>query len=144
MRRLLVLLVACADPGDPPVQTPLVTVSTDKGFVEVTTPTYTMGFSPGGLHLPDSLKVGGRELFATGRIVREDRSVVPGTTTLTNVTGPCGCDNGGGTPFFFTSFWAFEEIQDANAHVDKDGNPTTGGMNQACTIYPDRAVAVSW
>lgn len=215
---LLVVLVGCADAGDPPVQTPLITVNNDSGFFQVVAPTYSMSFSQAGVHLPDHLIVGGHELLSTnptnpcaleglvgigifpalsiiagdvgvnrtssidpiftgpavaklavgydvdfmcggtqtasgqaiftlfpgGRIVREDRMVVPGSATLDSTSDPCGCETGGGTHFFFTTFWAFEDVLGDAAHVDRDGIPTQGGKNQGCTLYEDHAVGVSW
>jgi hypothetical protein len=82
-------------------------------------------------------------MFPVGRIMREDRMVIPGTTTLDRTSDPCGCESGGGTNFFFTSFYGFSEVADAASHVDREGNPTDGG-EPACTLFEDAAVGVAW
>ena len=81
-------------------------------------------------------------MFPNGRIVREDRDVTPSTSKL-GLSTPCGChDSDPPSNLFFTSFWAFDP--DGATEVDSDGDATTGGLSQACTIYDDRAIGVAW
>lgn len=84
-------------------------------------------------------------LFPGGRIVREDVMVVPSTHRL-GMVGSCGCQQETQPQnfhnLFFTSFWAFDP---GNAsQVQADGSPVTEDVYAACTMYADRAVAVSW
>lgn len=79
--------------------------------------------------------------FPGGRIVRQDR-VTPSATPL-GLSTTCGCqDMDPPQNLFFTTFYAFDP--DGAAQVDADGVETTGNVAQACTMYPDRAVGVSW
>jgi hypothetical protein len=77
--------------------------------------------------------------FPNGRIVRKD-AISPSTHVL-SPTNPCGC--GDNSPFFLTTFWAFDEGHGATT-VDAAGDPVTDGVGQACTMYPDKAIGVAW
>jgi hypothetical protein len=110
-------------------------------FIAKVNVSYEVDYECGG---PQTLK--GQTLFTffpTGRIVREDRGVQPSSTTLTK-TANCGCQQGANPPsdLFFTSYWAFTR-SDAE-QVNNEGTVVTEGVDQACNIYPDRAIAISW
>jgi hypothetical protein len=81
-----------------------------------------------------------------GRIVREDVMVAPSTNTL-GVVANCGCQQNSTMPhdLAFTSFWAFDPGKQAT-QVQANGSPVGAADNvyQACTMYPERAIGVSW
>jgi hypothetical protein len=82
-------------------------------------------------------------IFPTGRIVRQDHNIQPVTTAITApVNTQCGC-NPDAQSFFFTTFWSFDAAGLID-HVDETGNPTTGDVFRACSIYDDHGIAVAW
>ena len=87
-------------------------------------------------------------LLPGGRIIREDKMVIPSSDQL-GLDLHCGCQQASNPQdrhnLFFTSFWAFDPNRATQVYAD--GNMVTDLVNDiyaACTLYPDRAVAVSW
>jgi hypothetical protein len=81
--------------------------------------------------------------FPSGRIVRNDLAISPTTTTATGAD--CTCANDAVATYFFTSFWAFQ-VDAAGAQVTRAGEPAADVLAEpgACTLYPDRAIAVNF
>lgn len=84
-------------------------------------------------------------LMPTGRIVRHDVMVVPSTNHL-GLELHCGCQQETMQQnvhnLFFTSYWAFDPT--LARQVNAAGNMVTEDVYDACTLYPDRAIAVRW
>ena len=92
-----------------------------------------------------SQKVTGKSIytfFPTGRIVRQDLGIQASTTLMNSSLG-CACEtpDPGGGGFVFTSYWAFNQ---SDANVGADNVAVTTNANGACSIYPDRAIAVQF
>jgi len=84
-------------------------------------------------------------VFPSGRVVREDLAVTPSTSHLIKA-GSCGCQQTTVPTDFsdlhFTSYWAFQPS--GATQVQASGVAVTEDVFAACTMYPQRAIGVSW
>ncbi|CAN5320304.1 hypothetical protein BH11MYX1_BH11MYX1_19330 [soil metagenome] len=92
---------------------------------------------------PDATQLAGATdftIFPSGRIVREDIGVQATTQPLA-LAASCGCASTQQN-FNFSTFWAFAGT--GASQVLTDGSAVSAGATQACTMYSDHGVAVSF
>ncbi len=92
---------------------------------------------------PAATQLGGATdftIFPSGRIVREDLGV-QATTLALSASPSCGCATTQQN-FAVSTFWAFAGT--GASQVLTDGNPVTAGATQACSMYGDHGIAVSF
>lgn len=92
---------------------------------------------------PDATALSGSAdftIFPSGRIVREDLAVQATARSL-SLSASCGCATSQ-ADFSFATFWAFAGA--GASQVSTDGSAVVAGATQACTMYSDRGIAVSF
>lgn len=92
---------------------------------------------------PDATAVSGSAdftIFPSGRIVREDLAV-QATARPLSLSANCGCATSQQN-FSFATFWTFAGI--GASQVSTDGSAVAPGATQACTMYSDHGIAVSF
>ncbi len=92
---------------------------------------------------PDATQLSGSAdftIFPSGRIVREDNDLQATTQSLAP-SASCGCATAQQN-FSFSTYWAFAAA--GATQMQPDGSPVSPGVTQACTMYSDHGVAVSF